>query len=75
VEVVSGEKFELTNQNANFFTNNRLFIDIIWLFLDFLLEIENFLENMLAISLKFFISTCSSITYCWFSLYIVWKYF
>jgi hypothetical protein len=47
--MVSGEKFEPTTQNPNFSTNNRLSIEIIQLFIDFLLEIENFIENRSAI--------------------------
>jgi hypothetical protein len=55
IRAISKEKFELTSQNPSI--NNQLFIEIIRLFLDFLLEIENFSENRSVISLKFFIST------------------
>jgi hypothetical protein len=41
---------------------NRLFIEIVRLFLKFILGIENFLENKADISLKFFISIGSSVT-------------
>jgi hypothetical protein len=53
----SGEKFEPISKNPCLFIINRLFNEINRLFLEFLLEIENFIENRLDISLKFFIST------------------
>ena len=55
IRTISKEKFELTSQNP--FINNQLFFEIIQLFLDFLLKIENFPEHRSFISLKFFIST------------------
>jgi hypothetical protein len=53
---VSGEKFEKISQDRSFSIINRLFIETVRLFLKFILGIENFLENRLDISLKFFIS-------------------
>jgi hypothetical protein len=53
----SGEKFEPINTNSYLSIINRLFNEINRLFLEFLLEIENFIENRSDISLKFFIST------------------
>ena len=53
---MSREKFEPTGQNPNFSIINRLFNEIIWLFLEFLLEIGNFIKKLLDISLKFLIS-------------------
>jgi hypothetical protein len=53
---MSREKFEPTDQNPNFSIINRLFNEIICLFLEFLLEIGNFIENLLDISMKFLIS-------------------
>jgi hypothetical protein len=41
----SGEKFEPFSQNPYFSIINQLFNEIIRLFLKFLLEIENFIEN------------------------------
>jgi hypothetical protein len=55
IYLVSGEKFEPTNQNPNFSIINWLFSEIIQLFLKFLLEIENLIENRPDISLKFFL--------------------
>ena len=51
----SGEKFEPISPNPYLSIINRLFNKIIRLFLEFLLEIENFIENWSDISLKFFI--------------------
>jgi hypothetical protein len=51
------EKFEPISPNPYLSIINWVFNEIIWLFLEFLLEIENFIENQLDISLKFFIST------------------
>jgi hypothetical protein len=53
----SGEKFEPISTNPYLSIINRLFNEINRLFLEFLLEIENFIENRSDISLKFFIST------------------
>jgi hypothetical protein len=53
----SGEKFEPVSTNPYLSIINRLFNEINQLFLEFLLEIENFIENRSDISLKFFIST------------------
>jgi hypothetical protein len=53
----SGEKFEPISTNPYLSIINRLFDEINQLFLEFLLEIENFIENRSDISLKFFIST------------------
>jgi hypothetical protein len=53
----SGEKFEPINTNPYLSIINRLFDEINRLFLEFLLEIEIFIENRSDISLKFFIST------------------
>jgi hypothetical protein len=53
----SGEKFEPISTNPYLSILNRLFNEINRLFLEFLLEIENFIENRLDINLKFFIST------------------
>jgi hypothetical protein len=53
----SGEKFEPISTNPYLSIINRLFNEINRLFLEFLLEIENFIENQSNISLKFFIST------------------
>jgi hypothetical protein len=61
-KAMSTEKFELTSQNPNFSTINWLFIEIISLFLEFLLEIDFFIENRSTIWLKFFTSTGSSVT-------------
>jgi hypothetical protein len=53
VEPMFRENFELTNDNPNFSIINWLFIEIIWLFLEFSLKKENILKkNELAISLK-----------------------
>jgi hypothetical protein len=52
----SGEKFEPVSTNP-YLSINRLFDEINRLFLEFLLEIEIFIENRSDISLKFFIST------------------
>jgi hypothetical protein len=53
----SGEKFEPISTNPYLSIINRLFNEINRIFLEFLLEIENFIENRSDISLKFFIST------------------
>jgi hypothetical protein len=53
----SREKFEPISTNPYLSIINRLFNEINRLFLEFLLEIENFIENRSDISLKFFIST------------------
>jgi hypothetical protein len=41
---LSGEKFEPISTNPYLSIINRLFNEINWLFLEFLLEIENFIE-------------------------------
>jgi hypothetical protein len=51
--LVSGKKFKKTSQNPNFSIIDWLFIEIIRLFLEFLLGINFFLENRLDISMKF----------------------
>jgi hypothetical protein len=70
-DVVFGEKFEKISQNPSFSIINWLFIEIVQLFLKFILGIDNFLENRSDLSLKFFnrlfpISIDSSVTSCWF---------
>jgi hypothetical protein len=52
-----GEKFEPISTNPYLSIINWLFNEIIRLFLEFLLEIEIFIENGSNISMKFFIST------------------
>jgi hypothetical protein len=53
----SGEKFEPIITNPYLSIINLLFNEINQLFLEFLLEIEIFIENRLDMSLKFFILT------------------
>jgi hypothetical protein len=71
----SGEKFGPISINPYLSIINRLFNEINQLFLEFLLEIENFIENRLDISLKFFISTGYLITKPRFSpdIGLLWK--
>ena len=53
---IQWEKFEKISQNPSLSIINRLFIQIIRLFLKFILRIEKFIEYRSDISLKFFIS-------------------